>query len=416
MAEDSIFGTAGDPANREEPAWLDDPWKDAPTTAPPAGAPAEGSPADEAAPEATPDPATDGTQEASTPETPQATPEELAQLQAAQAAAAAGAVEATTEEPPAEGETVEETAARLWANKYQTPEALEQGYRERSDMWRRAMESAQAQEARAAQAQAERSQYEQALRSAIPMIEQAARERAQLRAWAQQYKEQTGELPPGLPADILAAPQAGPPAGMVDRRQVEQMLEQRLQAERQAMADEMQRQQEFAALQRTVTEFYQDHPEVERHGALDNEITDAMAELAYSPAWQGYVNEDGSQGVVVDPTDRNSVEVVYEAVRRPALLEILKLRPDYFTTGAGLAIARRDAALLEGVPATTEPETANVPSSRAGTRAGQRVPFVESGGGSVPQNVGPNPNDPWEQVKDVDVQARGGRSKPIFLE
>lgn len=416
MAEESIFGTAGDPANREDPAWLDNPWEGAPTTAPPTVDETEGSPA-EAAPEVTPAPAPDGTQEASTPEGPpqpaaEATPEELAQLQAAQAAAAAGAQEA-----PPEGETPAEEAQRLYANKYSTPEALEQGYRERSDMWRRAMEQAQAQEARAAQADAQRAQYEQALRAAIPTIEQAARERAAFRAWAQQYKNENGELPTGLPADFLSAPApAGPPEGMVDRRQVEQMLEQRLAEQRQADAEAYERQQEFAALQRTVTEFYTDHPEVEQRGALDNEITDAMAELAYSPAWAGYVNEDGSSGVVVDPTDRNSVEVVYEAVRRPALLEILKLRPDYFTSGAGLAIARRDAAVLEGAPVTTDPQTATVPASRAGTRAGQRVPFVESAAGSVPKADQPNPNDPWAQVKAVDEESRGGRSKPIFLE
>lgn len=413
---ESIFGTAGDPQNREEPKWLEDTYG---TTDPPADAGTEGPPA-EAAPEVQPDPAPDGTQETSTPEVPQATPEEIAQLEAAQAATAAGAVEAQpTGDEPAASETPAEEQARLYANKYGSVEALENGYRERSDMWRRAMEAKQAEEAERMRAEAERAQYEQALRSAIPMIEQAARERQALRTWAEQYYRENGALPPGLDPNILSAPAApaGSPDQMVDRASVERMLNERLAQERAAMAAAYQAEQEKAALARTVTEFYTEHPEVEPHGALDNEITDAMAELAYSPAWANYVNQDGSQGVVVDPTDRNSVEVVYEAVRRPALLQILKIRPDYFTSEAGLAIARRDAALLEGVPATTAPQTATVPASRAGTRAGQRVPHTESAAGSVPQQQAPNLNDPWEAVKAVGTEPRSdGRKKPLFLE
>lgn len=420
---DSLFGTAGDPANRQDPEWLEDPWAGAPTTDQPAADAAEGPPAgparDErgrftAAPEAGPEPATDETQATSTPdpEAIQATPEEFAQLQAAQAAQQSGAEE-VTEEPV--GETPAEEAQRLYANKYSTVEDLELGYRSSTDMVRRMMEARQAEESERIRAENERAQYEQALRSAIPMIEQAARDRQALIAYARQYQQENGVLPPGLDPSIFSAPAQGSP-DMLDRASVERMLTERLNAERAAMAEQAQQAAEFEALRRTVTEFYQAHPEVTPEGDLDRGITANAAELAYSPAWMNYVNPDGSVGAVVDLTDRNSVEVMYEAVKRPALLEILKIRPDYFTTEAGLRIARRDAALLEGVPATTEPKTATVTSSRAGTRAGVRVPYVEDASGSVPQQSAPNPNDPWEQVKADDRADRGGRAKPIFLE
>lgn len=391
MPEESVFGA---PLRR--------PSEEEPTTEAAVEEATEGSPAESAAPEVTPAPAPDGKQEASTPNLiVEVTPEELAKLQVAEQAAAAAQGEASVTDA-AEGATQEElqeAAERLYANKYRTVEDLEKGYRERSDMWRRAMEARKAEEAERIRAEQQRAQYEQALRSAIPMLEQAAQREQQVRAWAEQYREQNGMYPEGY---APTAPAQGPPAG-VSQTDVQRMLEDRLAAERAQMAADFQRQQEAAALERTVNEFYADHPEVEPYGALDTEITDAMAELNDSPAWASVPNPDGSRGVLVDPTDRGSLDVLYEAVQRPALLEVLKLRPDYFTSEAGLQFARRDAALLEGVPATTAPQTATVPASRAGTRAGQRVPFAESAQGTVPQDQGPNLDDPWERIKAVDL-------------
>jgi hypothetical protein len=401
MAEESIFGAPLRRASEDEE----------PTTEENAGVEAEGSPAD-AAPEAAPEPAPDVTQEPSTQPNliVELTPEEMAQLQSAEQErqAAEG-----TEAP--EGETPEEQAERLYANKYRTIEDLEKGYRERSDMWRRAMEARKAEEAERIRAEQQRSQYEQALRSAIPMLEQAAQREQQVRTWAEQYREQFGTYPDGF---AQTAPQQGPPAG-VSQNDVQRMLEERLATERAQMAADFQRQQEAAALERTVNEFYRDHPEVEPYGALDTEITDAMAELNDSPAWASISNPDGSRGIVVDPTDRGSLDVLYEAVQRPALLEVLKLRPDFFTSEAGLQFARRDAALLEGVPATTAPQTATVPASSAGRRSGQKVPFTESAQGTLPQDQGPNQDDPWERIKAVDLESgrrTTGGKRSIFAE
>jgi hypothetical protein len=407
---DSIFGTPVDPASRggsdDTPSWLKD---EEPTTEPVVDEAAEGSPAEEAAPEATPAPATDETQEAPTPQGDlivQVTPEEL---EALRAAGALQTEETSPEQPEGESTEVSE-AERLYANKYRTVDDLEKGYRERSDMWRRANERAMVEEQARQAAEQRAAQIEEAMRSAVPLLEQAAVRERQMRQWAEQTRQETGSYPQGYEPP---APGQGPPAGL-SQGQVQQMLEERLAAERAAMSEQFARQQEATALEAVVRGFYQDHPEVEPDGALDTEITDAMAELNNSPSWGGVRNPDGSYGIIVDPTDRGSVEILYEAAQRPALLEVLKLHPDYFASEAGLTIARRDAAIIEGVPATTAAQTATVPASRAGKRAGQKVPFAESAQGTLPQNQGIDETDDWARIKAVGK--RTDRAPSIFQE
>jgi hypothetical protein len=418
---ENVFGNDPDSGgDARKASWLEDyEGSDQPTE----GAPdveAEGSPAEPAAPEAAPEAQPDVPEPASTPKTVPAggTLVELS-AEEMEALRSAGVAIEGEDEPPvdqaAEGATSEELAAaaeQLYANKYKSVEDLEKGYRERSDMWRRALEAQRAESARAEQAEAERLQYEQALRSAIPLIEQAAQREQQIHAWAEQVRNETGYYPQGYQPP---APGQGPPAGLAPQ-DVQRLVEERLAAERASWAEQTQRQQEAAALEQTVMSFYSEHPEVEPYGALDTEITDAMAELDNAPAWAQIRNADGSYGVVVDPTDRGSLDVLYEAVQRPALLEVLKFRPDYFTSEAGLQLARRDAALIEGVPPTTTPTTATVPASRAGRRAGQRVPFAEDASGTLPQNQGPDLSDPWEAIKAVDAKPTDGRKRSVFME
>jgi hypothetical protein len=406
---ESIFGAPADPSDRsaDTPSWLQN---DETTTEPSTEEAAEGSPAEEAAPEPTPAAVPDETQPASAPEgiTLTVTPEELEALRRSQVLS----LEEGETEAPVEGETPAEAVERLYANKYKTVEDLEKGYRERSDMWRRANERAQAEEGARLQAEAQRAQYEQAMRSAVPLLEQAAVRERQMREWAEQQRQETGQYPQGYQPP---APGQGSPAGL-SQVDVQRMLEERLSAERAMMQENFARQQEAAALEQTVRSFYGDHPEVEVGGALDTEITDAMHELNNSPSWGGVRNPDGSFGIIVDPTDRGSVDVLYEAAQRPALLEVLKLHPDYFASEAGLTIARRDAAILEGVPATTAAQTATVPASSAGRRSGQRVPFAESAQGTLPQDQSPDQSDDWTRIKAVGAPGSSGQKPSIFAE
>lgn len=384
MAE-NVFGIDSDP--KDAPSWLQDPAPE--TTESDVDAAAEGSPDEESAPEA-------GTT-SETPEQPenafgiQLTEEELAAAQAAREAA-----ESQVAPPDVEDdiETEQEVVERLYANKYKTPEDLERGYSERSDMWRRALEQARAEEALRIQVEQEKARYEEAFRQIIPTLEQAAAQNQQMHQWAKQYQEATGELPPGYTPPPV---QQGPPA--MGPTEVQRLMDERLAAERAAMQEQFSRQQEAASLAAAVDSFYETHPEVEPYGALDTEITDAKRYLETSDQWAGVRNPDGTYGIETDPTDPGTLEVLYEASRRPALLEVLKLRPEYFSSVQGLAIARRDASLIEGVPATTAPQVQNVPASRAGARAGQKLPFVESAQGVVPEEGGPDLNDPWERVK-----------------
>ena len=362
---ENVFGVGSDP--QDNPAWLQA--EGAETTESDADAAAEGSPDEESAPEAgTTETAPEPLEQPENVFGVQLTQEELQVAHDARAAAEAAGGEETEQ-----AEADEEVVERLYANKYKTPEDLERGYSERSDMWRRALEQARAEEALRLQRDQEVQKYQEAFQQIIPTLEQAAQRERQMHEWAAQYQQETGQLPPGYQPPPV---QQGPPA--LGQNDVQRLMDARLAEERSIMAGQFARQQEAAALSQAVNGFYQQHPEVDPGGALDTEITDAKSFLENSSEWSAVRNPDGSYGIETDPTDSGTLEVLYEAARRPALLEVLKLRPEYFSSTQGLQIARRDASLIEGVPATTAPQVQNVPASRAGARAGQKLPFAES--------------------------------------
>ena len=411
---ENVFGIDSDP--KDVPAWLKD---EEPSTTESdaddaAEGPPEGQPRDEqgrfAAVESAPEANTDPTPELEQPGNAfgvELSQEELAAAQAAREVAESA--EPDTDEVSAEAD--EEVIERLYANKYKTPEDLERGYSERSDMWRRALEQARSEEALRLQRDQEVQRYQEAFQQIIPTLEQAAARERQMHEWAQAYQRETGQLPEGYQPP---PPQAGPPA--LQPNDVQRLMDDRLAQERAAGAEQYARQREAEALAQAVDGFYQVHPEVEPYGALDTEITDAKAFLENSQEWLSVRNPDGTYGIETDPTDAGTLEVLYEAARRPALLEVLKLRPEYFSSAQGLQIARRDASLIEGVPATTAPQVRNVPASRAGARAGQKLPFAESAQGSVPEETGPDMNDPWERVKALDPKTASGKTSVFFQE
>lgn len=298
---------------------------------------------------------------------------------------------AAEEAPEAEvavEETAAEEAARLWANKYKTPEDLERGYSESREMWRRANEARRAEAQKALELEEQNRQLMARIQAEIvPTLQQAAERERQMRAFAEEYRRQYGEYPRGM-EPLMQVPEA--PA--LTQQSVEQAIEQRLQQERTAMAQQFQEQQYRDALQSAVNSFYQDHPEVEPGGALDTEITDTLAVL--NESWDRF-------GIEIDPTDRGSLDTLYEISRDPALLEVLKMRPEYFESAWGMELARRDAAVISGrAPATTVPTTQQVPASQVKT-AGQRKPFAESAstGASMPNTA--DQNDPWARIQNA---------------
>jgi hypothetical protein len=391
---DNIFGVGESPA-----PWLE---PEEPITTSETDVEAEGTPA-EAAPEAEPEQAPDETPEfgEETPAVAEATDEEFVEEQTPEEAAAEAGV-------PLE-DWLASQPEHLWANKYKSVQALEDGYRERSRMWNDAVNRAKAEEAQRISEYQQRMELEQGLRQVIPILEQAAQREQLLHQTAAEYQRITGQFPPGyVPPDPNA--QRGPVAGPQD---VERMVEARLQQAQQEWAMQQQQAMELQSLEAAIAGFYQDHPEVEPRGALDNEITDALLQLNESPSWQAMPNPDGTLGREVDPSDRGSLEVLYELAQRPTLLEVLKLHPEYFDSEVGLQLARREAARLDGVPDDTQPTSTVVPASQARSGPGPKVPFAESAQGTLPQNTGPNMDDPWERVKASDSS---GPKRSVFSE
>jgi len=296
-------------------------------------------------------------------------------------------------------ETPEEEAQRLWANKYQSPEELERGYNESREQWRRAVEARKAEEQRALELENQYGQLQQALQQVVPTLQQAAEREKLYQSWAAEYKQQTGEFPPGYQPLAEKSPDTVAPSD------VQQIVEQRIAQERALAFEQAQRQQELRALEQNIYSFYQDHPEVEPRGPLDNEITDAIAAL--NEAWVPTDTE-------VDPSDRGSLEIAYEAAQRPALLAILQMKPQYFESDYGMQLARMEASVLEGAPPSTEPRTRVVAASQTGQTVGQKKPFVESASAGASGPVEDDGSDPWaEIVKTIQSEKRGNN---VFFE
>lgn len=372
MAEDNVFGIVERPSEDEEIV------EETTLEAPEAEVPSEGSPAEEAAPE-----------EAVAPE-PVA--EEL---------------EAPEEDAPFEGDDADPIQAWLdakpegvqFAGKFDDPVQLERGYNESREMWRRANEARKAEAQRALELQERYVTLYQQMEGVVPILEQAAQRERAYQAFAEQHKQQYGEYPAGYEAPA-PPPQLGP-------ADIDAQIEQRLAAERAQMQEQYQAQMEYQQLQGAIFKFFEEHPEVEPGGALDSEITDAKDYL--NDAWDRF-------GIEVDPSDQGSLNILYEASRDPALLEVLRLNPSYFESAYGMQLARRDAAVISGrVPATTEPVTETVPRSQV-KATGARKPFQESALTGTDAPEGEDENDPWTRIKNADLGSRKPGEGSIFFE
>lgn len=373
MAEESIFGLPLESSEDEEIVEE--------TTSEPEAleAPAEGLPAEEAAPEEE--------------QAPELQAETLEQESSDEVEAPPEEVDVVQQWLDAKPEGVQ------FAGKYDDPVALERGYNESREMWRRANEARKAEAQRAMELQEKYVSLYQQMEGVVPILEQAAQRERAYQAFAEQYRSQTGEYPQGYEAP---APQAA-----ISPTDIDAQIEQRLAAERAQMQDQYQKQMEYQQLQGAIFNFYGEHPEVEPGGALDSEITDAKDYL--NEAWDRY-------GIEVDPADQGSLNILYEASRDPALLEVLRLNPSYFESAYGMQLARRDAAVISGrVPSTTEPVTETAPRSQL-KASGAKKPYVESAvGGNAPE--GEDENDPWVRIKNVDLSQKTESGAPsIFFE
>lgn len=319
-------------------------------------------------------------------------PEAEAETPAAEEPEVPAAEQEPTEETPAEEQ------ARLWANKFQSPEDLEKGYNESREMYRRAAEARKAEEQRAYEAELREAELAKILTEAMPYLNAAAAREQQYHQFAEQFRQETGAYPQGYTGPPSNEPKPLAPAD------VNNLVEQRLAAERQAMQEQFQQRQEFERTQEAVMGFYADHPEVEPRGPADNEITDTMQVL--NDAWS-------QRDIEVDMSDRGTIEVLYEASQRPALRQVLALKPDYFDSDTGLNLARMEASVLEGAPTPAQTQvTRTVPASQVGKTAGQRKPFAESAVTGAEAQEQDDPNDPWGQI--VREYKKGQNTASVF--
>lgn len=376
MAEDNVFGIEATPEEIEQ-------IESTTVETPDAEVAAEGSPAELAAPE----------EEQEAPaESLQPDPEAVDD---------GGEAGPDANEEPTEEER--QAAIQAWvdsmpegvqfAGKFTDPFQTERAYNESRDMWRRANEARKAEAQRALELQERYAQLYGQMEQVVPILEQAAQRDRAFQQYAEQYKAQTGEYPQGY-----EPPAPRPALGPQD---IDAQIEQRLAQERASMQQQFQAQQEYQQLQGAIFQFYEEHPEVEPGGALDSEITDAKDYL--NDAWDRY-------GIEVDPADPGSLNILYEASRSPALLEVLRLNPSYFESAYGMQLARRDAAVISGqVPPTTEPVTQTVPRSQV-KATGARKPFSESALTGTEPPEGEDENDPWVRIKNAgptDSQGKG---------
>lgn len=375
MAEESIFGL---PLESSEDEIVEETTSESAE----AEAPAEGSPAEVAAPA-----------EEQQTETPAVSADQDIEPETAD-------VPESGQEDPLVAWLEQMPEGTQFAGKFSDPLQLERGYNESREMWRRANEARKAEAQEKLALQERYAQLYRQVEQVVPILEQAAQRDAAFTAYAEKHKEQFGVYPDGYQPP---APQQ--PFGPQD---VNAQIEQRLAAERAIMREEYEKQMEYQRLQGAIFKFYEEHPEVEPGGALDSEITDAKDYL--NDAWDRF-------GIEVDTADEGSLQILYEASRDPALLEVLRLNPSYFESAYGMQLARRDAAVISGrVPSTTEPVTQEVPASQVKT-SGAKKPFVESALTGTTGPEGEDEDDPWVRIKNADLgQRTPSGQKSIFFE
>jgi hypothetical protein len=301
-----------------------------------------------------------------------------------------GQVSQPVETPESGGAETSAPEPKLWAGKYQTPEALEQGYRERSEMHRRAAERASQFEAQQ-QAIAQKAQeMEKALRRAVPFIQDLQRENQALKQRPQ--LDQFG--------NVVETPQATVPP--VDPRQVEQYVNTRTQAEvsrlRQELEAQMQEQSQLEARKVSIMKFYEDHPEVEIRGPIDSDIRETLQD--FSDAWGDWEPDVANPEVL---------EIAYEASKDPALRAVLRKNPQFIDDEDGMKLARFEAAILRGEPITQT--VSQVPASVVGTRK----PVVEKASTTSPSPSSNAPLDPWEEaVKEYRKSEKSSFGDSVF--
>jgi hypothetical protein len=258
--------------------------------------------------------------------------------------------------PPTPGtETPAEEQTRLYAKRYETVEKLEDGYQELRELHRRTAERAKAYEDQLRTVTDHAQQLEQIVQRAIPYVQEQARLQSQ--AQTQPHYDEYGNL---VPSQQIA------PTPEQLQQFVNQQVEYRLQQAQQEWRTQAEADNEAEAARTAVMSFFEKHPDVEMNGPIDDQISMTIHSL--NDAWEQY-------GSSVDITDPDSIEVAFEATKRPALRSVLEKNPSYFDDEKGMQLARFQASILEGQPITQSAQT--IPASSAQIVGSPRPPVLE---------------------------------------
>lgn len=305
------------------------------------------------------------------------------------------AAQPTTEAPtpaPSDEAPSEETPKR-WADRYESAEELEKGYKNIQALYSRTMQERQADRLRM-------QQMEAAL--------QALQERA-----TTQPGEPAPVLPEGL--DDLTALTPQELQSFIDHQ-----VEQRTQQVQGQVTEDLQRQQRVAAIQSSVAQFMATHPEVTPDSPLDYAIGQVIEEFQKgSDGVQRFENfpvdavnlelayelaqDESLRNAVVEldlVPSRDNLDLAKEAAANPALYREFKANPHLLDTDEGIEIAKQQAQLRSAIPAG-QPVPGVVVNGQPSREQVVASAHVETGGTGAPIPGAPAtpPRDEWDEVE-----------------
>ena len=294
-------------------------------------------------------------------------------------------------EPEVPGETAAEAEARKWADKYDTPEKLEEAYRH--------------QVASATRTAQERAQLERELNQ---VREALTRAKPELEAF-QQWKAQQQGQPQPEPQDFDYTDPEQVQAFI--NAQVQQQLNQHLQQTTQTFEQQQRQLQEQQAFEAKRQEFFQwqaENPDVTPGSDKWTAMNNVIYELQYDPS-QGEPVEDNfplnresfaiaktlaeeppvfemSKRLQFVPSDDADISLLRDAVSNPALADHLEANPTYLETIKGHSIARQ----LAGMPqAVSQAQQNAATATQQAVDAQRKAAYVESDSPGTPASAAP---------------------------
>lgn len=307
-----------------------------------------------------------------------------------------------------------EPEPRKWAGRYDSPEALEHGYRHSQRMVSRVQQRLQEIEAQREQDRQQAEQLRAALEQVAPHLERAR----QLEAWVQ---GQAQGLPPEQLPQIPTVDQnfSADEINRLVQQQVAQATEQVRSQTRQEVAQQQ--------LEQTVNGFFESHPDAQPGTPLDDEIGRVIAEFQTDPsgnrrqdlfpitsenlevAYQ-LAKDPSLHSVMVDldlVPSAETIEIAKEAAANPALAEVLIANPTAVDNDKGLEWARKMAALPGMYEQAAQRSAGPTPQQM------RRAAHVETGGTGAPVNQAPG-SVPQDEMDEAIAAYTRGRGDNVF--